>query len=94
MRLQQKSLFRLLVDPFGRSARSLELVGTNLRMTRHGRAVEIPLQEVWAAPTVKHGMLGASLRILRWCDAPQEYWPPKAIITDGSGGATWGSSPG
>lgn len=63
MRLQQKLLFRLLVDPFGRSARSLEIVGTNLRMSRRGRAVEIPLQDVSAAPTVKQGKLGASLRI-------------------------------
>jgi DNA helicase IV len=62
-RLQTRSLLRLLVDPLGRSARSLELVGANLCVNQRGRSVEIPLQDVVAPPTVQNGMLGASLRI-------------------------------
>ncbi|MCY0146831.1 UvrD-helicase domain-containing protein [Hoeflea sp. G2-23] len=63
IRLQQRSLYRFLADPFGRSTRALELDGNYIRTTRRGEVVSISLQSLATAPFIRKGMLGTALTI-------------------------------
>jgi DNA helicase-4 len=61
--LRPRPLLRLLADPFGTSARSLELDGDHLRVTRRGRVDTRPLLSLASPPIVHEGMLGSSLTV-------------------------------
>jgi len=41
IRLQQRPFVGLLVNPFGRTARVIELDGDHLRITQHGQVVSM-----------------------------------------------------
>jgi DNA helicase-4 len=51
------------VNPFGKTARVIELDGDHLRITRHGRVAFLSLQSLAAPPAIRKGLLGTTLRI-------------------------------
>jgi DNA helicase IV len=63
IRLQQRLLFDFLIDPFGRSARAMELDGDHIRITRRGQVASMPLQALMNAPSLRKGLLGTELTI-------------------------------
>ncbi|WP_011908837.1 UvrD-helicase domain-containing protein [Cereibacter azotoformans] len=63
IRLKQRGFLGLLVNPFGTTARVLELDDNVLRSTRRGRKKEISLEAVTAAPMLRKGALGTKLTI-------------------------------
>ncbi|PBB29260.1 UvrD-helicase domain-containing protein [Mesorhizobium sp. WSM3882] len=63
IRLQQRSLFRVFVNPFGRSARAIELDGDCILIKSRGHLASISLQSLAVAPSVRKGMLGTALTI-------------------------------
>lgn len=63
IRLQQRPLFGFLADPFGKSARAMELDGDHIRITRRGQVVSMSLQSLASAPSLRKGMLGTALTI-------------------------------
>jgi DNA helicase IV len=60
-RLQQRSFFGFLADPLGKSARSLELDGDRILITRRGQVASMPLQALAQAPVLRKGILGTTL---------------------------------
>ncbi len=63
IRLQQRPLFGFLADPFGKSARVMELDGDHIRIMRGGQLVSMSLQTLVTPPTLRRGMLGTALTI-------------------------------
>ncbi|OYX40139.1 MAG: helicase IV [Rhodobacterales bacterium 32-64-14] len=63
IRLQQRPLFGFLADPFGKSARAMELDGDLIRITRRGQVASMPLQALASVPSLRKGMLGTALTI-------------------------------
>ena len=63
IRLQQRLLFGFLADPFGKSARAMELDGDHIRIMRGGQLVSISLQALVTPPALRRGMLGTALTI-------------------------------
>jgi DNA helicase IV len=63
IRLHQRLLLGLLVDPFGRTARTIELEGDKLRVIRRGKAKCFPLYALREPPAVRRGALGSTLII-------------------------------
>src|SRR5690606_29467294 len=63
IRLRQRPLLGLLADPFGKSARIMELDGDYLRVTRRDQVASMSLQSLVAAPAIRKGMLGTTLTI-------------------------------
>lgn len=53
----------LLVDPFGKSARIMELDGDYLRVTRRDQITTMSLQSLAIPPAIRKGMLGTALTI-------------------------------
>lgn len=56
-------LWGFLANPFGTTFRSVALEGDLLRLVRNRRASSVLLEGVSAAPTVRRGLLGATLTI-------------------------------
>ena len=63
IRLQQRPLLGLLVNPFGTTARVIELDGHQLRITKRGQTTSMSLQALSAPPAVRKGALGAMLTL-------------------------------
>ena len=63
IRLQQRPLLGLLVNPFGTTARSVVLDGDHLMITRRGQPVSVSLAEVREAPMLRKGGLGTTLSL-------------------------------
>lgn len=63
IRLQQRPLFGFLADPFGKSARAMELDGDQIRIMRGGQLVSMSLQALVTPPALRRGMLGTALTI-------------------------------
>ena len=61
MRLEQRPLIGFLVNPFGVTAKAVELDGNSLRVLRRRRIEVISLQAVSAAPSMRRGVLVARL---------------------------------
>ena len=57
MRLEQRPLIGFLVNPFGLTAKAVELDGSSLRVFRRRRIEVISLQAVSAAPSMRRGVL-------------------------------------
>lgn len=64
IRLQQKPLLGLLVNPLGLTPRFVELDGEVLRTVRHGKPELMLLSALSAAPVLKKGLLGTSVTLL------------------------------
>ncbi|KKB79715.1 helicase IV [Devosia soli] len=62
-RLRQRPLLKFLADPFGTSARTMELDGNYIRLTRRRRVESLSLQSLARAPAVTRGMLGTTLTV-------------------------------
>lgn len=56
-------MFGLLANPLGRSARAIELSGTNLLATQGGYTSTISLEELIAPPSVLKGVLGSTISL-------------------------------
>lgn len=63
IRLQQRPLLGFLVDPFGKSARAMELDGDHIRIKCRRQITSIPLKSLSGPPAVGKGMLGTALTI-------------------------------
>lgn len=53
----------LLVNPFGASARSMELEGDQIRIARRDQIASLPLQSLTRPPGLKKGLLGTALTL-------------------------------
>ncbi|RFB93273.1 hypothetical protein B5K08_13400 [Rhizobium leguminosarum bv. trifolii] len=51
--LYQSSLFGLLLNPFGRTVRAVELDGHHLTFTKRGRTTSVSLASVTSAPILR-----------------------------------------
>ncbi|MFZ3584886.1 UvrD-helicase domain-containing protein [Loktanella sp. DJP18] len=56
-------MFGFLADPFGKSARAMELDGDYIRITRRSQVASMSLQSLARAPSLRKGMLGTALTI-------------------------------
>jgi hypothetical protein len=63
IRLQQRPLFGLLVNPFGTTARAIELEGNHLLVTGRSMPASVSLADVGEAPTLRKGALGTTLSL-------------------------------
>lgn len=63
IRLRQRPLFGFLADPFGNSARAMELVDDHIRISHRGEIASMSLQSLASAPSLRKGMLGTALTI-------------------------------
>lgn len=63
VRLQQRTLLGLLVNPFGKTVRVMELEGHHLRVTRRGQTSSISLEAVTSPPLVRKSALGTTLTV-------------------------------
>ena len=63
IRLQQKPLFGFLVNPFGTTARAIELQGDQLLVTGRDLRGSVSLADVSEAPALRKGALGATLTL-------------------------------
>ncbi len=63
IRLKKRPLFGFLADPFGKSARAMELDGDHIRITRGSQVASMSLQSLASAPSLRKGMLGTALTI-------------------------------
>ena len=63
IRLQQRPFLGLLVNPFGTTARVIQLEGHHLRITRLGKTTSMSLQAHPAPPVVRKGAFGTILTI-------------------------------
>lgn len=61
IRLQQRPLLGLLVNPLGSTARALEVEGEHLRVVRRGRSELLPLGALTEPPSVRKGALGSTV---------------------------------
>ena len=68
IRLQQHPLLRLLINPFGKTARAMQLDGDSLQITRHGKNVSLSLQALTAPPSLRKGLFGTTLSITSGTD--------------------------
>lgn len=59
--LRTRPLLGLLADPFGTSARSMELDGDHLRVTRRDRVDSVSLLSLLRPPVVHEGIFGSAL---------------------------------
>lgn len=62
-RLQRRPLLGFLADPFGKSARALEIDADHLRITRRGRVATMSLQLLSSPPSLRRGLFGTKLTI-------------------------------
>ncbi len=63
IRLQQRPLIGFLANPFGRSARAIELDGVCIRIMQRGQVASLPLQSLTSVPTLRQGLFGTKLTI-------------------------------
>ena len=63
IRLRQGPLLGLIVNPFGTTAKVLELDGYDLRATRRGDIAHISMADVCEIPTVRKGTLGSTMTV-------------------------------
>lgn len=61
IRLQQRPLLGLLVNPFGSTARALEMEGEHLRVVRRGKVELLPLETLQEPPSVRKGTFGSTV---------------------------------
>ena len=61
MRLEQRPLIGFLVNPFGVTAKAVELDGNSLRVLRRRGVEVVSLQAVSAAPSMRRGVLASRL---------------------------------
>lgn len=67
--LYQSSLFGLLLNPFGRTVRAVELDGHHLTFTKRGRTTSVSLASVTSAPILRKRVFGTTLVIpVMGCD--------------------------
>jgi DNA helicase IV len=62
-RIEQRPLIGLIVNPFGRTAKVIEIDGDNLRITQRGQSTLFPFANVSQPPFVKRGALGSTLSV-------------------------------
>lgn len=63
IRLQQRPLFGFLVNPFGTTARAIELQGDHLLVTRRSMPASVSLADIGEAPALRKGVLGTTLSL-------------------------------
>ena len=63
IRLQQRPLFGFLADPFGKSARGMDLDGDHIRIKCRGQMASMALQSLASSPALKMGLLGTTVTI-------------------------------
>jgi DNA helicase-4 len=63
IRLQQRPLFGFLVNPFGTTARAIELAGDHLLVTGRSMPSSVSLAELGEAPALRKGALGTTLSL-------------------------------
>jgi DNA helicase-4 len=63
IRLQQRPLFGFLVNPFGTTARAIELQGDHLLVTRRSMPASVSLADLGEAPALRKGALGTTLSL-------------------------------
>ena len=63
IRLRQGALLGLMVNPFGTTAKVLELDGDDLRATKRGQTVQLSLAAVCGPPAVQRGVLGSTMTV-------------------------------
>jgi DNA helicase IV len=61
IRLQQRRLFGLLVNPFGATARAIELQGDHLLVTGRNMPASVSLANIGEVPALRKGALGTTL---------------------------------
>lgn len=63
IRLRQGPLLGFIVNPFGSTAKILELDGDNLRATKRGETAQLSLADIQEPPIVRKGALGSTLTV-------------------------------
>lgn len=63
IRLQQRPLFGFLVNPFGSTARAIELQGDLLLVTGRSIPATVSLADIGEAPALRKGALGTTLSL-------------------------------
>jgi DNA helicase-4 len=63
IRLQQRSLFGFLVNPFGTTARAIELQGDHLLVTGRSMPASISMADIGEEPALRKGALGTTLSL-------------------------------
>lgn len=63
IRLQQSILFGLLVNPFGRATRAIDLTSDTLLITKHAGSTTVSLGQMIREVELRKGVLGTSLSI-------------------------------
>lgn len=63
IRLQQRLLLRLLVNPFGKGPRIMELDGDHLRIGKSGGTSSVSLAVLSSPPVVRKWVLGSMLTV-------------------------------
>ena len=63
IRLQQRPLFGFLVNPFGTTARAMELQGDLLLVTGRSMPASVSLADIGEAPALRKGALGTTLSL-------------------------------
>jgi DNA helicase IV len=63
IRLRQGPLLGLIVNPFGTTAKVLELDGDMLRATKRGQTAHLSLADVCDSPVVRKGAFGSTLTV-------------------------------
>ena len=63
IRLQQRPLFGLLVNPFGTTARAMELQGDHLLVTGRSMLASVSLADISEAPALRKGAFGTTLSL-------------------------------
>jgi len=63
IRLQQRPLFGLLVNPFGTTARAMELQGDHLLVTGRSMPASVSLADISEAPALRKGAFGTTLSL-------------------------------
>lgn len=63
IRLRQGPLLGFIVNPFGSTAKVLELDGDDLRATKRGETAQLSLADIQEPPAVRKGALGTTLTV-------------------------------
>lgn len=63
IRLQQRPILGLLINPFGKTARAMQLDGDILQITQSDKDASVSLQALTAAPLIRKGLFGSTLSI-------------------------------
>lgn len=79
IRLQQRPLLGLLVNPLGSAARVIELEGHQLRVTKRGQTRSVSLEGMSSPPTVRGGLIGTTLTA--------QFGPSDDVVLKGAAGA-------